>query len=97
MRPNPCVAGRAIAARLRHPEFRGRIGVARTVIKPPIGIYARAWGSAQDDIAKGVHKPLSGADRHAARMATNGPTRIGRTRYRADRAAIASGVATAHS
>src|ERR1700733_10195019 len=44
--------------RLRHPEFRGCIGVARTSITPPVGIYARSWGSAQHDIAEGVHKPL---------------------------------------
>jgi neutral/alkaline ceramidase-like enzyme len=44
--------------RLRHPEFLGRIGVARTTITPPIGIYARSWGSAQHDVAEGVHKPL---------------------------------------
>jgi hypothetical protein len=43
---------------LRHPEFRGRIGVARTVITPPLGIYARTWGSATHDIAEGVHRPL---------------------------------------
>jgi len=47
-------------ARLRHPEFRGRIGVARTVITPPPGIYARTWGSAKHDIAEGVHRPLLG-------------------------------------
>jgi Neutral/alkaline non-lysosomal ceramidase, N-terminal len=43
---------------LRHPEFRGRIGVARAAITPPLGIYARAWGSATHDIAEGVHRPL---------------------------------------
>lgn len=44
--------------RLRHPEFRGCIGVARTSITPPVGIYARSWGSAKHDTAEGVHKPL---------------------------------------
>jgi hypothetical protein len=44
--------------RLRHPEFRGRVGVARTTVTPPIGIYARAWGSAKHDVAEGVHRPL---------------------------------------
>ena len=44
--------------RLRHPEFRGRIGLARRAITPPVGIYARAWGSAQHDVAEGVHRPL---------------------------------------
>ena len=42
---------------LSNPEFRGRIGVARTVITPPVGIYARLWGSATHDVAEGVHRP----------------------------------------
>jgi hypothetical protein len=44
--------------RLRHPEFHGRIGVARREITPPLGIYSRTWGSAQHDVAEGVHRPL---------------------------------------
>ncbi len=44
--------------RLRHPEFRGRVGVARRAVTPPIGIYARAWGSAKHDVAEGTHRPL---------------------------------------
>lgn len=43
---------------LRHPEFSGCIGVARTVVTPPTGIYARVWGSAKHDVAEGVHRPL---------------------------------------
>ena len=43
---------------LRHPEFHGRIGVARKVITPPVGIYARLWGSAKHDVAEGIHRPL---------------------------------------
>jgi hypothetical protein len=43
---------------LSNPEFRGRIGVARTTITPPVGIYARLWGSAMHDVAEGVHRPL---------------------------------------
>ena len=43
---------------LSHAEFRGHIGVARTVITPPDGIYARLWGSATHDIAEGIHQPL---------------------------------------
>src|SRR6202521_1959433 len=43
---------------LRHSEFAGRIGVARAATTPPAGIYARLWGSAKHDIARGVHKPL---------------------------------------
>jgi hypothetical protein len=41
-----------------HPEFRGRVGLAREVITPPPGIYARLWGSATHDIAEGVHRPM---------------------------------------
>ncbi len=41
-----------------HPEFRGRIGLARAVITPPEGIYARLWGSATHDFAEGVHLPM---------------------------------------
>jgi len=47
-----------MSTRLRHPEFRGRMGVARAEITPPIGIYARTWGSAKHDQAEGVHRPL---------------------------------------
>ncbi len=43
---------------LKHPEFRGRIGVARMDITHPEGIYARTWGSAKYDVAQGVHQPL---------------------------------------
>jgi hypothetical protein len=44
--------------RLAHPEFRGRIGIARRDATPPVGIYSRTWGSAAHDVAEGVHKPL---------------------------------------
>jgi len=47
----------APAPRLKHAEFRGRIGIARTVITPPVGIYSRTWGSARHDVAEGVHRP----------------------------------------
>ena len=47
----------ATPSRLKHAEFRGRIGVARTVITPPVGIYSRTWGSARHDVAEGVHRP----------------------------------------
>ena len=43
------------------PEFRGRIGVARKDITPPVGIYSRTWGSAKHDMAEGVHRPLFGS------------------------------------
>lgn len=46
-------------AAFRHSEFRASIGVARTDITPPLGIYARLWGSARHDVAIGVHRPLT--------------------------------------
>jgi len=42
----------------QHPSFEGRIGVARCDITPPVGIYSRMWGSAQHDVAEGVHRSL---------------------------------------
>ena len=45
------------ATKLKHAEFHGRIGTARTVVTPPVGIYSRTWGSAQHDVAEGVHRP----------------------------------------
>lgn len=49
------------APRLKHAEFHGRIGTARTVITPPVGIYSRTWGSAKHDVAEGVHRPAYGS------------------------------------
>lgn len=43
---------------IAHAEFHGSFGLARTVITPPDGIYARLWGSAKHDVADGVHQPL---------------------------------------
>ncbi len=43
----------------QHPGFEGRIGVARCDITPPVGIYSRMWGSAQHDVAEGVHRGLT--------------------------------------
>lgn len=42
-----------------HPEFVGRLGVAREDITPPVGIYARNWGAATHDVAEGIHRPLT--------------------------------------
>jgi hypothetical protein len=42
-----------------HPEFAGRLGVAREDITPPVGIYARNWGAAKHDVAEGIHRPLT--------------------------------------
>ena len=42
-----------------HGEFAGRIGVAREDITPPPGIYARNWGAARHEVARGVHRPLT--------------------------------------
>ncbi len=42
-----------------HPAFEGLIGVARTDITPPVGIYARNWGAATHDVAQGIHRPLT--------------------------------------
>lgn len=39
-------------------EFTGLIGVAFSEINPPVGMYARTWGSSKHDIADGIHRPL---------------------------------------
>lgn len=43
---------------LTQDELAANIGVARTEINPPAGMYARTWGSSQHDIAEGIHRPL---------------------------------------
>lgn len=43
----------------RHPSFRGRIGIARADITPPVGIFARNWGAAKHDTARAIHRPLT--------------------------------------
>ena len=40
------------------PEFSGLVGVARTDVTPPAGIYSRNWGSARHEVAEGIHRPL---------------------------------------
>jgi hypothetical protein len=52
-------AQKATNLTVKHPSFAGNIGVARRDITPPLGIYARNWGSAHHDTAEGVHRPLS--------------------------------------
>lgn len=41
-----------------HTAFSGAVGLARTDITPPIGIFCRNWGAAVHDTAQGVHRPL---------------------------------------
>jgi hypothetical protein len=43
---------------LAHPAFRGSVGIDRTDITPPVGIFCRNWGAAMHDTAQGVHRPL---------------------------------------
>ncbi|MFG0333301.1 MAG: alkaline ceramidase [Maioricimonas sp. JB049] len=43
----------------RQPSFRGRIGIARTDMTPPVGIYSRNWGAAAHDVADSIHRPLT--------------------------------------
>ena len=45
-------------APLSQNEFRGRVGIARTEINPPEGMFVRTWGCATHDIADGLHAPL---------------------------------------
>jgi hypothetical protein len=40
------------------PQARCRVGLARTDITPPIGIYHRMWGAAVHDRAEAIHRPL---------------------------------------
>ncbi len=43
----------------KHSGFSGLAGVARADITPPSGIYARNWGAAKHDSAKGKHRDLT--------------------------------------
>ncbi|MEQ9408271.1 MAG: alkaline ceramidase [Fuerstiella sp.] len=40
-------------------SFTGQIGLARTDITPPVGVYSRNWGAALHDTAESVHRPLT--------------------------------------
>ncbi len=42
-----------------HQAFLGRIGIARSDMTPPVGIYARNWGAAEHDRAESIHRPLA--------------------------------------
>jgi hypothetical protein len=42
-----------------HDGFAGLIGAARRDITPPVGIYNRNWGAAENDVALGIHCPLT--------------------------------------
>lgn len=42
-----------------YPQSRGRVGIHRIDITPPVGIYHRMWGAATHDQATGVHRPLT--------------------------------------
>ena len=43
---------------IAHPTFTGLVGLARTDITPPVGIFCRNWGAAMHDTAQGIHRPL---------------------------------------
>ncbi len=40
------------------PTSRCRLGVARTEITPPVGMYHRMWGAAKHERSTGIHRPL---------------------------------------
>ena len=42
-----------------HPAFTGLVGLSRSDITPPVGIFCRNWGAAAHDTAQGIHRPLS--------------------------------------
>lgn len=42
-----------------HAGFSGLIGVGRGDITPPVGINHRNWGAARQDVAEGIHRPLT--------------------------------------
>ncbi len=46
-------------SRLKSPQTRCLIGVARGDITPPVGIYHRMWGAATHERSTGVHRPLT--------------------------------------
>lgn len=40
------------------PAFKGRLGVAKVDISPPVGIYSRTWGASEHDVSTGLHRPF---------------------------------------
>ena len=48
-----------LPAAQKHGSFRGRIGIKREDITPPVGIYSRNWGAAEHDTADAIHRPLT--------------------------------------
>src|SRR3954447_23169553 len=50
------------------PQSRCRLGLARTDVTPPVGIYHRMWGAALHDRATGVHRPLTATVMVLARL-----------------------------
>jgi hypothetical protein len=73
------VAGTDVSApvvtEVRPSAFAGLIGVGRRDTTPPHGIYARMWGAASHDQARGTHRPLT-ATALALRDRDGGPTKL---------------------
>src|SRR4051794_2134286 len=40
------------------PQSRCRVGVGRSDITPPVGMYHRMWGAATHERSTGIHRPL---------------------------------------
>jgi Neutral/alkaline non-lysosomal ceramidase, N-terminal len=51
-----------------------RFGVATRDVTPPVGIYARSWGAATHEIARGVHRPFAATAAVLAPLAGDEPT-----------------------
>jgi hypothetical protein len=56
-----CAGGQArpVPPPVTQAGFAGWIGVARSDITPPVGIFSRSWGAAKHDVAEGVHRPFT--------------------------------------
>ena len=53
--PTPATTSHAAFS---HAAFIGQVGLSRTDITPPVGIFCRNWGAATHDTAQGIHRPL---------------------------------------